>query len=195
MALPNRSRSLRGFTLIELLVVMAVIAVLIALLLPAVQQAREAANRTQCKNNLKQLGLAYHNYQDAHGQIPWSAFIDADLVGGLVLSNAHGFGVYLLPYLEQMQIYNAYDMTQPMFSTVVNASCRSNAALSGQIVNTFLCPSTSTSDGDRLHSINIPAGGELLPGVPMAHEVIYNAAQSDYHPVDGILNALACFAY
>src|SRR5690606_10248145 len=73
--LMNRSNRFRGFTLIELLVVIAIIAVLIALLLPAVQQAREAARRTQCRNNLKQIGLAVQNYQSMHNYLPPSAAI------------------------------------------------------------------------------------------------------------------------
>lgn len=85
-----------GFTLIELLVVIAIIAVLIALLLPAVQQAREAARRTQCKNNLKQFGLALHGYHETLSRIP----------AGLVHLNEWGWNTMLLPYLDQGPLYN-----------------------------------------------------------------------------------------
>ena len=91
-----RITRIRGFTLIELLVVIAIIAVLIALLLPAVQQAREAARRTQCKNNLKQLGLAMHGYHDTVNRLP-ALFIDP---------NAWGWNTMLLPYLDQGPLYN-----------------------------------------------------------------------------------------
>src|SRR3954451_15240789 len=102
MSIAPSSRSKRGFTLIELLVVIAIIAVLIALLLPAVQQAREAARRTQCRNNLKQIGLALHNYHDAHKIFPpgeTSNGTDDPLYG-------HGPGVDILPYIDQATVYN-----------------------------------------------------------------------------------------
>ncbi len=95
-------RANRGFTLIELLVVIAIIAVLIALLLPAVQQAREAARRSQCKNNLKQLGLALHGYHETNNVLP-SGY------GGVPFSNQGnlwGWGAKILPYLDQATIYN-----------------------------------------------------------------------------------------
>ncbi len=90
-----------GFTLIELLVVIAIIAILIALLLPAVQQAREAARRTQCKNNLKQYGLALHNYHDVHNAFPIGANYDGNWNNGPV-----GWQVRILPFTEQVGLYN-----------------------------------------------------------------------------------------
>ncbi len=104
----------RAFTLIELLVVIAIIAVLIALLLPAVQMAREEAQRAQCTNNLKQIGLALHNYHDAHGMFPPGHInpgaMGYRLFGGNV--NTTGF-VLLLPYLDEEQLYNAYNQHLP----------------------------------------------------------------------------------
>jgi prepilin-type N-terminal cleavage/methylation domain-containing protein/prepilin-type processing-associated H-X9-DG protein len=97
--LTRQPRSCRaGFTLIELLVVIAIIAVLIALLLPAVQQAREAARRSQCKNNMKQLGIALHNFHDTYNHLP-PGEPDDD-------GNNWGWSVYILPYLDQAPLYN-----------------------------------------------------------------------------------------
>ncbi len=105
----NRNRS-RGFTLIELLVVIAIIAILIALLLPAVQQAREAARRTQCKNNLKQIGLGLHNYHDTHRVFPYGGSGDANYNWGAGASTGHGiynWRGFILPFIDQAPLYNA----------------------------------------------------------------------------------------
>ena len=99
----------RAFTLIELLVVIAIIAVLIALLLPAVQQAREAARRTQCKNNLKQLGLAMHNYHDTHSVFPPNRLGRDGAEWGPNFS-ALGWTVHLLPFFDNSALYNSMDL-------------------------------------------------------------------------------------
>jgi len=121
----KRSRPIRchGFTLIELLVVIAIIAVLIALLLPAVQQAREAARRSQCKNNLKQMGLALHNYHDTVSVFPPGAFYHGSN-GAERYGTGFSFHVMLLPYLDQTPRYNAFD-----FNVTVHAPVRSEGAV------------------------------------------------------------------
>lgn len=124
--------SRRGFTLIELLVVIAIIAVLIALLLPAVQQAREAARRSSCRNNLKQIGLAFHNYHDIAGSFPGNGGTWGSPVG-----NVFGFWVGLLPQLDQGPLYNKinFNLTEGC------AEHTTVAGLSGASIPVQQCPS------------------------------------------------------
>jgi len=133
-------RRARGFTLIELLVVIAIIAVLVALLLPAVQQAREAARRSSCKNNLKQIGLALHNYHDTHGAFPpgWIGVEQAapfrpDVEGPSGMS----WQVMILPFMDQAPLYNQLNFSQPVIQTVPNQ----NNILFQTTITGYRCPS------------------------------------------------------
>lgn len=126
----------RGFTLVELLVVIAIIGVLIALLLPAVQQAREAARRMQCSNNLKQIGLALHNYHDTVGSFPacWYRTASAEKPGW-------GYGAMLLPYIEQSALYDQLLVTTATFPS--SATDLTQTPVAG-----YHCPSAT----DRLEN-------------------------------------------
>lgn len=154
----RRSRSRHGFTLIELLVVIAIIAILIALLLPAVQQAREAARRTQCRNNLKQMGLAIHNYHDVHSCFPPGYLGDPpneSATGCSTVRPQHitdpgwGWAVYILPYLDQANLYNQLD---PGNNVVVCSAAtgaqamRGSAELQDTILEAYICPSAADPD-------------------------------------------------
>lgn len=138
----------RGFTLIELLVVVAIVSVLIALLLPAIQQAREAARRTQCRNNLKQLGLALQNYESQMTVYPPGLVSSPD--GFSVFSNAW---IAILPFMDQANVAAKFDFTQPWWFQT--------AAVAQTVLPAFLCPSNSRPEiieHPQLASYGFPVG-------------------------------------
>lgn len=146
----SAANKVRGFTLIELLVVIAIIAILIALLLPAVQQAREAARRTQCKNNMKQLGLAFHNYHDVYLSFPPASTI-AGVGNNMDRNDAWGWPLRILPYLDQTNLYNQIGVGETLttphtaMSNVIDyttANAGSREQLLTQTIPGFLCPSS-----------------------------------------------------
>ena len=148
----------RGFTLVELLVVIAIIGTLVALLLPAVQGARESARRMQCTNNLHNLGIAMHNYHDALGSFPNSHFYNVatnDNVCSGTPANCEqwGWGVLILPYIEQTNLHNQLGVLSYSLHHVLagkNPGLNSPAAIISTMqlkLPIFLCPSDSNSDG------------------------------------------------
>lgn len=140
----RHQRAMRGFTLIELLVVIAIIGVLIALLLPAVQQAREAARRAQCLNNLKQLGLAVQNYHSAYNYLPMlkqNTMSSPAPTGGTPRSEDFLNGVFcaILPFIDQEGLYSLYNHS-------LTSRRQENTTCGNTIVSTFICPSDMSKE-------------------------------------------------
>jgi prepilin-type N-terminal cleavage/methylation domain-containing protein len=166
----SRTSSRRGFTLIELLVVIAIIAILIGLLLPAVQKVREAAARTKCQNNLKQISLAAMNYESAYGYLPSGG----EDTNGASAGNNSLLGVltYILPYMEQQNVYNIFP--QAMLDPGYNGLWWGSAGLGANApgitaarsrISSYICP----SDGDQFNQqygvfIGLTISGNTLTG-------------------------------
>jgi len=177
-------RSVRAFTLVELLVVIAIIGILVALLLPAVQTARESARRTQCANNVKQIGLAFHHYHDTHRVFPPAYVIQP---GGGALNGTPdpttrdagpgwAWGTLLLPYLEQTSLYDAFDFSRPCWDAA-------NAAPARTPLGVFTCPS---APGRTDQPFNVVSGnGSTLATFARSCYVV-NAGQDEpwLHAVD-----------
>ncbi|WP_437223387.1 DUF1559 domain-containing protein [Planctomicrobium sp. SH661] len=186
----------RGFTLIELLVVIAIIAVLVALLLPAVQQAREAARRSQCKNNLKQLGLAVHNYESSHSVLP------PGTLGYPKVFSAHA---QLLPYVDQAGLQNLLNFSfPPMTIFGTGPEVESNDAAARQVLPLMVCPSDGNRvPGETYGGISYPANaGSAINGTSTeadsnfassrnADGVIYSRSATRFRDiVDGMSNTV-----
>lgn len=178
----------RGFTLIELLVVIAIIAVLIALLLPAVQQAREAARRTQCKNNLKQIGLALHNYHDVFQGFPAGWSVDPTNF------NLQYWGLSILPYLDQANLFNKWDQSVPNINEAAllgfsPAAVTNNTTLAKSVISAYLCPSSPVTATVEKYGIT----KALEPSVPF--DITWSSGRNDYCAVSGVRGDFAQLAY
>ena len=179
------TRPRRGFTLIELLVVIAIIAILIGLLLPAVQKVREAAARAKCQNNLKQLALAMHNYESAVGHFPSGGGDDGSKLGLAASVYAFSAQARALPYIEQANLANLIDFTQPVLGSTPTGFGFVNPA-GKVVVPTLLCPSdgqTPSADvgfGKAMAGTNYVAN--MGTGVSSATQAYYDPA----FPTDGV---------
>ena len=176
------SRPLHGFTLVELLVVIAIIGILVALLLPAVQSAREAARRTQCSNNFRQVGLALQNYASVKkafppGTLVWGSACSKPSTSTLNYSAGFGWAAFILPYLEENAIYNQFDFK------IREIYLPPNFAASAQFVDAFLCPSDPT--GRELSFMALQNQPGYLPEEDCANTNMAGVADSKNWTCDG----------
>lgn len=176
-----------GFTLVELLVVIAIIGILVGLLLPAVQAAREAARRMQCSNNLKQLGLAFHNYESTYKSFPSAYYVWQPAPPYNVQSGMLG----LLPFMEQTPLYAQYDYRFTPSTTYGGAIGAANVNVISKVLPMFVCPSSPGEALSRVYTCAIPAGA-LLPGMPATS---WTAAPSDYAVTTGVRATFGNIAY
>lgn len=186
-----------GFTLIEVVVVVAVVAILVGLVLSSVLQAREAARRSFCKNNLKQIGLAMFAYEQSHQQFPCAATFVVDPANRNI-TNAQSWGMALLPFLDQEVLANSFDPNQaPWSATGSNSALGGNAALIGTNLPVFRCPSTAV-DFDQNDTewsdatLGIASGvTKSLGGITsLATPITARWASSDYFVVTDVRSPL-----
>jgi prepilin-type N-terminal cleavage/methylation domain-containing protein/prepilin-type processing-associated H-X9-DG protein len=180
----HRHASSRGFTLVELLVVIAIIGILVGLLLPAVQAAREAARRTQCLNNFKQIGLALHNNHDVHNQFPagWT-YVAAN-------EESWGWSVFLLPYLEQENLYkglgpNRGTLMQRMYDNTAGTPPTNIYPHTRTVLKVFICPSDTGHSAGLTHNNRHFGGGIGYNNAGFTAAPQANAGQSNYMGVAG----------
>ncbi len=171
MIIRNRnSHAPRGFTLIELLVVIAIIAILVALLLPAVQQAREAARRSACKNNMKQIGLALHNYHDVYSVFPPGGFKATGPITSSSNENTafgevnHSYLVTILPFVEASALYD-------QFNPIQGWRGRPNRRAVNSVPTVYQCPSSSKTHSDHVDETIIDSSDVVLGQMFAGHYV------------------------
>lgn len=169
-----------GFTVIELLVVISIVSVLVALLLPAVQSAREATRRMQCSNRMKQMGIAIHNYHSAFKHLPRAWWLETPPTHTF---NGKPWGVTILPFLEQQALFDQYDHSV----LGVDQLSPSNVAAIQTVIHDYVCPSTPESADSRQYTMDVSSVGLPFTATGLA--------PSDYCPTTGVHDVYGEHAY